>query len=183
MYVEARALLPDADTAVTETVLERAVYAKAVIKETFRMNPISVGIGRVLSGDCAFSGYRVPAGVNNIFRKKIIKRYSCALLLVLFADGGRHPKPGELSSGRILPATRRVRAGEMAEGQRRTRAGQSVFGAAVRPRSPDVHSQTFVRTVPPGHTHQGTTYGISLLSPKFKNISHTYSFRLSEISK
>lgn len=66
MFAEARDLLPDKDTVVTEGVLERAVYAKAVVKETFRMNPISVGIGRVLPEECVFSGYRVPAGVNII---------------------------------------------------------------------------------------------------------------------
>lgn len=65
MFTEARALLPDDDDcAVTEATLERAVYTKAVIKETFRMNPISVGVGRVLPEECVFSGYRVPAGVN-----------------------------------------------------------------------------------------------------------------------
>jgi len=68
LYAEARALLPDDDSAITDRVLERAVYAKAAIKETFRMNPISVGIGRVLPEDCVFSGYRVPAGVSSVQR-------------------------------------------------------------------------------------------------------------------
>lgn len=64
MFDEARALLPDNHTPVTDMVLERAVYAKAVVKEMFRMNPISVGVGRILPEECVFSGYRVPAGVN-----------------------------------------------------------------------------------------------------------------------
>ncbi|VVC39583.1 Cytochrome P450, E-class, group I,Cytochrome P450,Cytochrome P450, conserved site [Cinara cedri] len=75
MYAEARALLPDTDTAVTETVLERATYAKAVIKEMFRMNPISVGVGRVLPTDCSFSGYRVPAGTVVVTQNQV----SCRL--------------------------------------------------------------------------------------------------------
>lgn len=75
MFNEARALLPDNQTPVTDGVLERAVYSKAVVKEMFRMNPISVGIGRILPEESVFSGYRVPAGVNtkNNIIKYIIK--------------------------------------------------------------------------------------------------------------
>lgn len=62
MFGEARALLPDNNTPVTDRILERAVYSKAVVKEMFRMNPISVGVGRILPEECVFSGYRVPAG-------------------------------------------------------------------------------------------------------------------------
>lgn len=74
MFDEAKALLPDIHTPVTDEVLERAMYAKAVVKEMFRMNPISVGVGRILPEECVFSGYRVPAGVNakNNFIKYII---------------------------------------------------------------------------------------------------------------
>lgn len=43
--------------------MRNALYTKAVIKETFRMNPISVGIGRILQTDVILSGYRVPRGV------------------------------------------------------------------------------------------------------------------------
>ncbi|XP_060843094.1 cytochrome P450 302a1, mitochondrial-like isoform X1 [Rhopalosiphum padi] len=62
MFIEAQALLPDNNTPVNYEILERAVYAKAVVKEMFRMNPISVGVGRILPEECVFSGYRVPAG-------------------------------------------------------------------------------------------------------------------------
>ncbi|XP_025209121.1 cytochrome P450 302a1, mitochondrial-like isoform X2 [Melanaphis sacchari] len=62
MFCEARALLPHNNTPVTSGMLERAVYSKAIIKEMFRMNPISVGVGRILPEECMFSGYRVPAG-------------------------------------------------------------------------------------------------------------------------
>lgn len=67
MFGESRALLPDNNTPVTDRILERAVYAKAVVKEMFRMNPISVGVGRILPEECVFSGYRVPAGVNETY--------------------------------------------------------------------------------------------------------------------
>lgn len=71
MYAETRVLLPDKGAAVTEKVLERAAYTKAVVKETFRMNPISVGIGRVLPEECVFSGYRVPAGVSMLAKRDL----------------------------------------------------------------------------------------------------------------
>nr|UOW66135.1 cytochrome P450 302A1 [Rhopalosiphum padi] len=67
MFIEAQALLPDKNTPVNYEILERAVYAKAVVKEMFRMNPISVGVGRILPEECVFSGYRVPAGVNETY--------------------------------------------------------------------------------------------------------------------
>lgn len=40
-----------------------APYARAVLKECLRLNPISVGVGRNLNNDMVLSGYRVPKGV------------------------------------------------------------------------------------------------------------------------
>ncbi|XP_020289408.1 cytochrome P450 302a1, mitochondrial isoform X2 [Pseudomyrmex gracilis] len=59
---EAATLLSDPASAITTETLRNASYTKAVIKETFRMNPISVGIGRILQTDVILSGYRVPRG-------------------------------------------------------------------------------------------------------------------------
>ncbi|XP_022181134.1 cytochrome P450 302a1, mitochondrial-like isoform X1 [Myzus persicae] len=75
MFDEAKALLPDIHTPVTDEVLERAMYAKAVVKEMFRMNPISVGVGRILPEECVFSGYRVPAGTVVVTQNQV----SCRL--------------------------------------------------------------------------------------------------------
>lgn len=62
---EAATLLSDPASAITTETLRNASYTKAVIKETFRMNPISVGIGRILQTDVILSGYRVPRGVSH----------------------------------------------------------------------------------------------------------------------
>nr|WVH45126.1 cytochrome P450 302a1 [Exorista sorbillans] len=35
-------------------------YTRAVLKEVLRLNPISVGVGRILSGDLVLGGYHVP---------------------------------------------------------------------------------------------------------------------------
>lgn len=60
---EAIDLLKDDTSPITAETLKNATYTKAVLKETFRMNPISVGIGRILQTDVVLSGYRVPRGV------------------------------------------------------------------------------------------------------------------------
>jgi ecdysteroid 22-hydroxylase len=60
---EARALLPSDEVTCGADTLARASYTKAVLKETLRLNPVSVGVGRVLQHDTVFSGYLVPSGV------------------------------------------------------------------------------------------------------------------------
>lgn len=64
LYKEACSLLPSNDTPVTSEILSCASYTKAVIKETFRLNPIAVGVGRILHKDAILSGYHVPSGVS-----------------------------------------------------------------------------------------------------------------------
>uniref|UniRef100_A0A182JET2 Cytochrome P450 n=1 Tax=Anopheles atroparvus TaxID=41427 RepID=A0A182JET2_ANOAO len=39
-----------------------ASYCRAVLKETFRLNPISIGVGRILNRDHVLGGYQVPRG-------------------------------------------------------------------------------------------------------------------------
>lgn len=60
-------MLTDSTSPITAETLRNAIYTKAVIKETFRLNPISVGIGRILQTDVVLSGYRVPKGVVYFF--------------------------------------------------------------------------------------------------------------------
>lgn len=61
---EARNLLTSPEDVVTTDVLQRATYTKAALKESLRLNPISIGVGRILQADTVLSGYRVPKGVN-----------------------------------------------------------------------------------------------------------------------
>lgn len=64
LYKESIKLLPRPYSSITKTVLNEAHYAKAVLKESLRLRPVSVGIGRVLDKDAVFSNYNVPKGVS-----------------------------------------------------------------------------------------------------------------------
>lgn len=57
---------PDA-TLDEEKFNNRAPYARAVLKECLRLNPISIGVGRNLNSDLVLSGYEVPKGVNPLY--------------------------------------------------------------------------------------------------------------------
>ncbi|CAH1398079.1 unnamed protein product [Nezara viridula] len=62
LYSEAVKLLPSPDTRITSDILNSAIYARAVLKESLRLNPVSVGVSRILQQDTVFSGYLVPKG-------------------------------------------------------------------------------------------------------------------------
>lgn len=64
LYKEACELLPYKNSTVTKNTLANCQYARAALKESFRLNPISVGTGRILDTDAVFSGYHVPKGVS-----------------------------------------------------------------------------------------------------------------------
>lgn len=66
LYEEARIVLPEKESGrVDGTVLNNDVkYARAVLKETLRLNPIAIGVGRILNKDTVLSGYLIPKGVN-----------------------------------------------------------------------------------------------------------------------
>lgn len=49
----------------TAEILAKAPYARAVLKEVFRMNPISVGVGRIATQDLVLQGFLIPKGVGH----------------------------------------------------------------------------------------------------------------------
>ncbi|CAK9801790.1 Cytochrome P450 302a1, mitochondrial [Anthophora plagiata] len=73
---EAMQLLDHHNQPITVDVLRNASYTKAVIKESLRLNPISVGIGRILQTDVILSGYRVPKGTVVVTQNQVICRLS-----------------------------------------------------------------------------------------------------------
>lgn len=67
MYEEAKKVLPKVSDEMTPQIMNSEIpYTRAVLKETFRLNPISIGIGRILNHDTIFSGYLVPKNVSKI---------------------------------------------------------------------------------------------------------------------
>lgn len=66
MFEEAIKILPhsDEDEITTDHMAKHLNYSRAVLKETFRMNPVSVGVGRTTNTDLILSGYNVPKGVS-----------------------------------------------------------------------------------------------------------------------
>ncbi|KAK4028361.1 hypothetical protein OUZ56_017641 [Daphnia magna] len=60
IYLEVKQLLPKSNSVITSDILAQLKYLKAAVKESFRLNPISIGVGRILPEDASFSGYHCP---------------------------------------------------------------------------------------------------------------------------
>ncbi|XP_017795062.1 PREDICTED: cytochrome P450 302a1, mitochondrial-like [Habropoda laboriosa] len=73
---EAMQLLDHHNQQITVEVLRNASYTKAVIKESLRLNPISIGVGRILQTDVILNGYQVPKGTVVVTQNQIICRLS-----------------------------------------------------------------------------------------------------------
>ncbi|XP_001661673.2 cytochrome P450 302a1, mitochondrial [Aedes aegypti] len=64
LYQEACRILPDPWECQIEAAAlnSEASYCRAVLKESLRLNPISIGVGRILNKDATLGGYHVPKG-------------------------------------------------------------------------------------------------------------------------
>ncbi|XP_055535254.1 cytochrome P450 302a1, mitochondrial [Wyeomyia smithii] len=62
LFQEAEKLLPDPWTNSIEIAAlnSEATYCRAVLKESLRLNPISIGVGRILNKDAILGGFHVP---------------------------------------------------------------------------------------------------------------------------
>ncbi|XP_046450479.1 cytochrome P450 302a1, mitochondrial-like isoform X1 [Daphnia pulex] len=60
VYQEVNRFVPNSTSPVTQDILAELKYLKAAVKESFRLNPISIGVGRILPEDSSFSGYHCP---------------------------------------------------------------------------------------------------------------------------
>jgi len=70
LYAEIQQFLPDSTTVPTGDTLQKMVYLKACLRESFRLHyPVFGGSGRVMPEDTVFSGYRVPKGVIHCFQQ------------------------------------------------------------------------------------------------------------------
>nr|CAH7756670.1 unnamed protein product [Callosobruchus chinensis] len=82
VYAESLKLLKTPQSAVTEEVLKEATYTKAVLKESLRLRPVSVGVGRILQTEAVFSAHCVPPETvvvsQNQISCRLEKYFECA---------------------------------------------------------------------------------------------------------
>ncbi|XP_075552441.1 cytochrome P450 302a1, mitochondrial-like isoform X1 [Dermacentor variabilis] len=74
LALELGTLLPTKDSKLSMEQLQEAVYLRACIKESLRLSPIAIGVGRVLPEDIVLSGYTVPAGTVLIMHNQVACR-------------------------------------------------------------------------------------------------------------
>ena len=72
---ECQEVLHESGDIITKKTLTAATYAAAVLKESLRMNPVSIGAGRILAEDAVCGGYQVPAGTVLVSQNQV----SCRL--------------------------------------------------------------------------------------------------------
>lgn len=62
IYEECKVVVPQKEDGNIEPAVlaSKAPYVKAVLKESLRLNPIAIGVGRILNQDMVLSGYKVP---------------------------------------------------------------------------------------------------------------------------
>jgi len=61
---------------VDRSLIAKAVYAAACLKESLRLNPVSVGVGRILPQDTVIGGFLVPKGTVAVSQNQVISRFS-----------------------------------------------------------------------------------------------------------
>ena len=71
---ECALVLQESGDQITKKTLTSAKYASAVLKESLRLNPISIGAGRILAKEADFGGYRVPKGTVLVSQNQVACR-------------------------------------------------------------------------------------------------------------
>ncbi|XP_064292088.1 cytochrome P450 302a1, mitochondrial isoform X2 [Plodia interpunctella] len=74
MFQEIAVLLPTKDAEVSSETLVKAVYVRSVIKESLRLNPVSIGVGRWLQKDIILRGYLIPKGTVIVTQNMLASR-------------------------------------------------------------------------------------------------------------
>ncbi|KAJ8732686.1 hypothetical protein PYW07_015285 [Mythimna separata] len=74
VFDEISALLPTKDTKINSCIVSKAVYVKSCIKESLRLNPVSIGVGRLTQKDIALKGYLIPEGTVIVTQNMVASR-------------------------------------------------------------------------------------------------------------
>ncbi|CAH2075253.1 unnamed protein product, partial [Iphiclides podalirius] len=74
LYKEVVDLLPTKDSLLTSETLSKAVYVRNCVKESLRLNPVSIGVGRLLQKDIILKGYLIPEGTVIVTQNMVASR-------------------------------------------------------------------------------------------------------------
>lgn len=77
LYREIQQVLPNGQTPINVGALANLKYLKATVKEAMRLNPVSIGVGRILPEDGSFSGYFVPKDTILVSQNQVSSRLEC----------------------------------------------------------------------------------------------------------
>lgn len=65
IFAEALKVMPNEDDPLTPAMMNTEIpFTRAALKESLRLNPISVGVGRILNQDMIIGGYHIPKEVS-----------------------------------------------------------------------------------------------------------------------
>jgi len=72
LYEEIQRIVVDPRKPLDEEILNEAHYLKKVMKEAQRLNPVSLGIGRLTTEDIVLGGYEIPKNVSYHFHMQLV---------------------------------------------------------------------------------------------------------------
>lgn len=113
LFDEASKIMPSINDTLTSSIMNSEIpYARAVLKEVFRLNPISIGVGRILNKDTILGGFHVPKNVRNI---SLASCTSFDLKSSDISDNCCDAKSDFLSFGKIFRRTFEIRSRTVAK--------------------------------------------------------------------
>nr|AID54852.1 cytochrome P450 CYP302A1 [Helicoverpa armigera] len=74
MFDEILQLLPTKDTRMSSEIVSKAVYVRSCIKESLRLNPVSIGVGRLTQKEFILRDYLIPKGTVIVTQNMVSSR-------------------------------------------------------------------------------------------------------------
>ncbi|XP_050342354.1 cytochrome P450 302a1, mitochondrial [Nymphalis io] len=74
LFEELISLMPEKDADITSDILLKAVYLRSCVKESLRLNPVAIGVGRVLQNDIILKGYLIPKDTVVVMQNMVASR-------------------------------------------------------------------------------------------------------------
>ncbi|XP_063839608.1 cytochrome P450 302a1, mitochondrial [Ostrinia nubilalis] len=74
LFQEIVTLLPTKDCGITPDIISKAVYLRSCVKESLRLNPVAIGVGRLLQKDIILKGFLIPAGTVIVTQNMVSSR-------------------------------------------------------------------------------------------------------------